>query len=181
MTRTDPQHSAAIDEITQHSRALRWALTGTARFGDAASAVYGTILAASLLIAIDGGPIMIMASIMLTALVFWLAHVHVALLRSVVRRGEHVRWRDARAVFIDEWPLAQASLTPIAPMLLAAFGLLSVADARTIGVSICVVELIAWGAVISRSADLGRRATLLTIGINAAFGLILIVLKFIVH
>jgi len=35
--------------------------------------------------------------------------------------------------------------------------------------------------VISRTAGLGRRATLITVGINAAFGVALIVLKFIVH
>jgi hypothetical protein len=170
-----------IAGVTSESRALRWALAGAARAGDAASAVYGTILAASLLIAVGGSPTAMLATIVVTALVFWIAHVHVELLRTVVRRGEHVSWAHARHALAHEWPLAQAALTPMAPLVLAAVGLVGVPMARTIGVSICLVQLIAWGVVISRTAGLGRRATLITVGINAAFGVALIVLKFIVH
>lgn len=170
-----------IAAVTSQSRALRWALTGTARFGDAASAVYGTILAGSLLIALNDDPTLMLSTIVLTAVVFWIAHVHVELLRSVVRKGEHVGWADVRHALRHEWPLAQAALTPIAPLVIAAFGLINVPTARTIGIAICMVQLVAWGIVISRSADLGRRATAITVGINAAFGTVLIVLKFLVH
>ena len=109
-----------VSSVTAQSRALRWALTGSARYGDGASAVYGTILTASLLIAVTGDAVMVMGTIALTVLVFWLAHVHVAILRRVVRTGEHVDWAAAHAALIEEWPLAQASLTPLAPILLAA-------------------------------------------------------------
>jgi len=170
-----------VSHVTAQSRALRWALTGSARYGDGASAVYGTILTASLLIAIEGGPVMVMGTIALTALVFWLAHVHVAILRRVVRTGEHVRWPAARAALVEEWPLAQASLTPLAPILLAALGVLTLPTARWVGVGICVVELVAWGVAISRLARLGRRGTALTIGINVVLGVALIGLKLIVH
>ncbi|MFM7246761.1 MAG: hypothetical protein ACKO2Y_04725 [Actinomycetota bacterium] len=170
-----------VSRVTAASRPLRWALTGSARWGDGASAVYGTILTASLLIAVGGGPVMVMGSIALTALIFWLAHVHVAILRRVVRTGEHVRWPAARAALVEEWPLAQASLTPLAPILLAALGLLALPTARWIGVGICVVELVAWGVAISRLAHLGRRGTALTIGINVVLGVTLIGLKLVVH
>jgi len=170
-----------VSSVTAQSRALRWALTGSARYGDGASAVYGTILTASLLIAVTGDAVMVMGTIALTVLVFWLAHVHVAILRRVVRTGEHVDWAAARAALIEEWPLAQASLTPLAPILLAALGVLALPTARWIGVGICVVELVAWGVAISRLAGLGRRGTTLTIGINVVLGVALIGLKLLVH
>lgn len=163
------------------SRALRWALTGATSAGDFASAVYGTILAASLLMAISGGPITILLGVVVTAVIFWLAHVHVAILRNVVRSGRHVTWADTRHALREEWPLAQASLSPVAPMLLAAVDILTVEQARWTGIAICVIGLIAWGIVISRVAGLGRRATALTIGINVALGLVLVVLKWLVH
>lgn len=163
------------------SRTLRWALTGATSAGDFASAVYGTILAASLLMAINGGPITILLGVVVTAVIFWLAHVHVAILRNVVRTGRHVTWVDARHALREEWPLAQASLSPVAPMLLAAVDILTVDQARWTGIAICVIGLIAWGIVISRVAGLGRRATALTIGINVALGLVLVVLKWLVH
>lgn len=170
-----------VSSVTAQSRALRWALTGSARYGDGASAVYGTILTASLLIAVPGGAVTMIGTIAATALVFWLAHVHVAILRRVVRTGEHVHWPATRAALIEEWPLAQASLTPLAPILLAALGLLTLPTARWVGVAICVVELAAWGVAISRLAGLGRRGTALTIGINVVLGIALIGLKLLVH
>ena len=178
----DPAHDELdVSSVTAGSRALRWALTGSARYGDGASAVYGTILTASLLIAVGGDAVMVMGTIALTVLVFWLAHVHVAILRRVVRTGEHAHWPAVRASLVEEWPLAQASLTPLAPVLLAALGVLSLPTARWAGVAICVVELVAWGVAISRLARLGRRGTALTIGINVVLGVALIGLKLLVH
>jgi hypothetical protein len=46
---------------------------------------------------------------------------------------------------------------------------------------ICVAELVAWDVAISRLAGLGRRGTVLTIGINVVLGIVLIGLKLIVH
>ncbi len=170
-----------VAAVAQESGPLRWLLTGASPSGDAASAIYGTILAASLLIAIDGGPMQIVLGMVATAVVFWLAHAHVGLIRGVVREQHHVTARDVRATLRQEWPLAQASLSPAAPMLLAWLGLIGVDTARSLGVAICMLGLLAWGIVISRAAGLGRRGTLLTIGINLGLGLVLVVLKYLVH
>ncbi len=160
---------------------LRWLLPGVSPSGDAASAIYGTILAASLLIAIDGGPMQIVLGMVATAVVFWLAHAHVGLIRGVVREQHHVTGDDVRRTLRQEWPLAQASLSPAAPMLLAWLGLVSVDTARLLGVAICLLGLLAWGIVISRAAELGRRGTALTVGINLGLGLVIVILKYLVH
>lgn len=171
----DPLHPAA------DSRVLRWALTGGTSYGDFASAIYGTILAGSLLIAIAGGPLMIIATTLITAVVFWLAHVHVSLVREVVRSREPLTWRATRRALYEEWPLAQASLSPLVPMVLAAADLITVGEARTLGVLICLIGLIAWGIVIARVAHFGRRQTAWMITVNVTLGMALIVLKIIVH
>ena len=51
-----PGEPLDLERETKNSFLLRWALTGASQNGDAASAVYGTILAASILIASAGGP-----------------------------------------------------------------------------------------------------------------------------
>jgi hypothetical protein len=176
-----PGEPLDLDDVARSSVFLRWSLTGASQDGDAASAIYGTILAASILIAAAGGPGVVFLTMITTGIVFWLAHAHVSLLRRVVRQGEHVDRRKIRATLTEEWPLVQASLSPAAPMLLAFFGIIDETLATTIGIGICFVGLVAWGLVIARAAKLSRRQTVIAVGINVALGLLLVVLKSILH
>lgn len=176
-----PGEPLDLSDASKDSLLLRWALTGASRDGDAASAIYGTILAASILIASAGSPGIVFLTMISTGIVFWLAHAHVSLMRSVVRRGEHVDRHKIRATLTEEWPLVQASLSPAAPLLLAVFGVIGETLATEIGIGICFAGLIAWGLVISRAARLSRRQTLIAVGINVALGLLLVVLKTLLH
>jgi hypothetical protein len=176
-----PGEPLDLDAETKNSLLLRWALTGSSQDGDAASAIYGTILAASILIASAGGPGIVFLTMISSGIVFWLAHAHVSIMRGVVRQGEHVDRHKIRATLTEEWPLVQASLSPAAPLLLAVFGIISESLAVEIGIGICFVGLIAWGLVISRAAKLTRRQTTLAVGINVALGLLLVILKTILH
>ncbi len=81
----------------------------------------------------------------------------------------------------EEWPLVQASLTPAAPFLLAAFGLINLGLARWLGVAICFIGLAAWGIVVARAAHLSLRMAALAVGINVSLGLMLVLLKIIVQ
>ena len=170
-----------LDDAAKDSVLLRWALTGASQDGDAASAVYGTILAASILIASAGGAGTVFLTVIGTGIVFWLAHAHVAVMRRVVRHGEHIDAHKIRKVLTEEWPLVQASLSPAAPLILAMLGIIGETTAADIGILICFVGLIAWGIVVARAARLSRRHTTLAVGINVALGLLLIVLKVILH
>ena len=170
-----------LDEASRGSLLLRWALTGASQGGDAATAVYGTILAASLLIAVEGGPGIRLLGIVGTGVVFWLAHAHVTLMRRVVRDGEHVHLPEIRHALTQEWPLVQAGVSPAAPMLLAYLGLIGTERAVEAGLAICLVGLVAWGLVVARAARLTRRQTALAVGVNVALGLMLVALKAIIH
>ena len=185
MSEPEPQPTEPLDlhDHAERSWWLRLMLTGRSEGGDAASAVYGTILAASVLIVAYSSSSALPAflGVVGTGIVFWLAHAHVTIMRRVVRDGQHVDARVIRHALTEEWPLVQASLTPAAPLVLAMFGLIEVWVAVDIGVGLCFLSLIAWGIVVARAADLTRRQTLLAIGINAAFGVLLMVLKVLVH
>lgn len=181
----DPNHMPGealdLDEATRDSRLLRWALTGASAGGDAASAIYGTILAGSVLVAVGGGPGVRLVAVVATGIVFWLAHAHVALMRRVVRRGEHVHVDEVRRALAEEWPLVQAGVTPAAPLVLAWLGVVSTATAVSLGLALCLVGLVAWGIAIARAARLGPRQTAIAVGVNLALGLALVALKAILH
>jgi len=176
-----PGEPLDLDDAVKDSFVLRWALTGASQNGDAASAVYGTILAASILIASAGGPGTVFLTVISTGIVFWLAHAHVALMRRVVRHGEHLDAHKIRKALTEEWPLVQSSLTPAAPMLLAVVGLIDESAAADLGIRIRFAGLIAWGVVVSRAARLSRFHTILAVSINAGLGLLLVLLKVILH
>jgi len=172
-----PDQPLDLQGTVDDSRALRWALTGASRDGDAASAVYGTILAASILIASYGTALEIFISVIGTGLVFWLAHAHVSLMRRVVRRGQTIKTKDVIYTLTEEWPLVQAGLVPAAPMVLAMAGVMSTDNAANLGILICFVGLVAWGIVVARAAELSRRASILAVGVNVGLGLLLVLLK----
>lgn len=172
-----PNQPLDLQGTVDNSRALRWAITGASKDGDAASAVYGTILAASILIASYGTAFEIFISVIGTGLVFWLAHAHVSLMRRVVRRGQTIKTKDVLHTLTEEWPLVQAGLVPAAPMVLAMTGIVSTDNAANLGILICFVGLIAWGIVVARAAELSRRASILAVSVNVGLGLLLVLLK----
>lgn len=176
-----PDQPFDLQDTVDNSTVLRWALTGASQDGDAASAIYGTILAASILIASFGTPLEIFLSVIGTGFVFWLAHAHVSLIRRIVRDGQTIERRDVMLSLTEEWPLVQASLSPAAPMLLAMLGIISAETAANLGILICFIGLIAWGIVVSRAANLSRSASIFAIGVNVGLGLLLVLLKAILH
>ena len=176
-----PGEPLDLEEAARGSLLLRWALTGASEGGDAATAVYGTILAASLLIAVGGGPGIRLLGIIGTGVVFWLAHAHVTLIRRVVRDGEHIHLPEVRHALAQEWPLVQAGVSPAAPMALAYLGLIGTERAVQAGLAICLIGLVAWGLVVARAAGLTRRQTAVAVGVNVALGLALVGLKAILH
>ena len=172
-----PDQPLDLQSAVDDSRALRWAITGASKGGDAASAVYGTILAASILIASYGTAVEIFISVIGTGLVFWLAHAHVSVMRRVVRGGQAVTAKDVRRSLTHEWPLVQSSLMPAAPMVLAMVGVVSTDNAANLGILICFVGLIAWGIVVARAAEFSRRASIFAVSVNVGLGLLLVLLK----
>lgn len=165
----------------ERSTFLRWVLTGATSAGDAGSAVYGTIVAASVLLASGDGALTTILAMLAAGTVFWLAHAHVALIRDLVGGTRTITGAQVAVTLTREWPIVQATFLPAAPLVLAVIGVISLDTSRWIAVGVCLVGLLAWGVVLARTARLSRRYAALVISINVLLGLLIVVLKVLIH
>jgi hypothetical protein len=168
-------------------RRTRWWQPGVYRATerDVAGAIYGLILATSV-IAVSSrykpaGAGVTAVTVIVTATVFWLAHVYAGIL-AVARERRHMPTRgEVRAIIEEEWPLVQAGILPTAILLLGPLGIVADRRAHYAAIAACLVELGAIGLVVARAA--GARGLLAALSglIALSFGVVLIVLKIAVH
>jgi hypothetical protein len=146
--------------------------------------IYGTILALAVLVAgakaYPDHAWKIVALLAVTAIVFWLAHVYAHSLARVVAEDRHLSFAELRRIGRHESSIVEATIPPVAAMLLAVFGLASTRTAAWIAYGLGLAVLIASGLVFARVERLGRLATLVVIGLNVALGLALVGLKLVV-
>jgi hypothetical protein len=149
-----------------------------------AGAIYGTIITAALIAAESQTPVAvseIVATVMVTLLVYWLAHAYADVLAIGIKE-ERVPWmRPARRALGEEWPIVHASFAPLV-VLLATYGLGASKDqAISIALWFTVFLLAGWGVLA------GRRSGLKGIGLVAAAiltgfcGLVIVVMKILLH
>jgi hypothetical protein len=157
------------------------------RFGEAnlAGAIYGTILATAVVATLSEdssiGPWDLLAGVVSTTVVFWLAHAYANLIAARVLGPGNLSWPDARAALVHEWPMMQAALPSIVFLLLAAAGAYDRTTGVTLAIAAGIGALFGWGAAIARRNRLGWPAMLAGGVANASFGLVLVALKAIIH
>jgi hypothetical protein len=157
------------------------------RFGGAnlAGAIYGTILATAVVASLSEdsgvGPWDLLAGVVSSAVVFWLAHAYANLDAARVREPGSLSWGDAWAALVREWPIMQAALPATAFLLLAAAGVYDRTTGVTLAIATGIGALFGWGVVIARRNRLGWSAMLVGGMANASFGLVLVALKAIIH
>ncbi|MBN1529122.1 MAG: hypothetical protein JW895_08680 [Thermoleophilaceae bacterium] len=166
---------------------IRWWQPGIryAAQRDVAGAIYGLILATSVIAVSqqyephNSGVTAV--TVIVTALVFWLAHVYTKVMAVGVREHHTPTWAEVRHVLDEEWPLVQAGLLPTTVLLLGPLGILADDAAQDIAIGVCLMELGLTGLVVARAA--GARGLLVGVSaaISVSFGVIVIVLKTIVH
>lgn len=146
-----------------------------------AGAVYGAILVTSVIAAASAEKGLSLGLLVLTVavtiLVFWLAHVYARALAHSVTAGTRITWPELRGLATHEWPLLQAALPSIAFLVLGWLGLFERPAALWLAVGSGVAMLVAWGFVYARAEGLGPAGTALAVSINAAFGLAVVALK----
>ncbi|WP_251733156.1 hypothetical protein [Frankia sp. R82] len=151
--------------------------------------IYGTVLTSGLIAAQDPktDPLgEIVADVLVTVAVFWLAHGYAhAVARPLgpggamgsPRRG----LRLAESAMVENWPLARASILPLAVMVLVRLAGASVDDAQDAALWTCVVLLTLWGLRAGQAAGLtGRRLVRYTSG-STLLGLVLVLLEIAIH
>ncbi len=151
------------------------------RVGNIAGAVYGTILVTSVIAAASGEeglPLWTMSlTVIVTVVVFWLAHVYSQALAHSVSTGIRITGSELRGLAVHEWPLLQSAILPLLFVVLGAAGLFERATALWLAVGSGVASLVVWGFIYARREGLGPGGTLASVSVNAAFGLAVVALK----
>jgi hypothetical protein len=129
-----------------------------------AAAVYGSILAASLIAVFraehDSAQTTAFA-LLGTMAVFWLAHAWSAILGERIHLGREVGSRRALAIARSEWPLVEAAFAPAAVLVLGWIGVLETKTAENLALGSCIVQLFVWAFAVGRKAYIDWWAALL--------------------
>lgn len=161
-------------------------LTRWIRIGDSAAGVYGTLLTLSVLVGLSlkgVGPGTMTLTVVVSALVFWIAHVHAGLVARWVGAGPGRR-PDRNAVgevMLREAPMIESAVPAVALLVLAWTGAIATTTAVWISLIYGVAALAAWGVLIARRAGLGLVGVTVVAGVNLALGGLIVVLKLLLH
>ncbi|MEU7906523.1 hypothetical protein [Actinoplanes sp. NPDC049118] len=150
---------------------------------DFAGAIYGSMLAGSVVVGAASGadghvppPVELASLLIATGVVFWLAHAYARLVGDRIHRTT-VSWAEVVRVARLEWPLLQATFPPAAAAVVV--GLLGGGD-KAAGWSALLVAIggqIGWATVAARQAGASRSLMFLTALVNLALGSVIVVLK----
>jgi hypothetical protein len=151
-----------------------------------ARAIYGTILVMAVITGLSHDDSVtsaqLIAGVLATTFVFWAAHVYAEVLSNRVEGGSGMPTVASIAMAArGEWPLVEASLLPVISLLLGVVRLVKTDTAVTIAIGVGVVELFAYGILAGRRLELSRAGTIVVGVINGALGLVIVLLKVLVH
>jgi hypothetical protein len=148
-----------------------------------AQAVYGTIVATALIAAVsahDDDPGRIAIVVTVTLLVFWIAHVYAELLGRGLR-NERPSFASVRATMVDELAMVEAPGLSVAILLLGAAGLIGHGLAINLALANGVVQLWLWGVAVARQLGSSWPVAMASGLVNAAFGVVIVILNALVH
>ncbi|HEY7970403.1 MAG TPA: hypothetical protein VID95_10440 [Candidatus Limnocylindrales bacterium] len=147
---------------------------------DDATAIYGSLLVTGMVAVqwrADSVPDAIALTVVVSVVVFWLAHVW----SEIVSRRVRGRITPAEGVAIAraETPMLSAA---VAPALVLAFGPLVATHDQAIAVAlfVCIAELFVWGLIVGRAAHSSPLLTLRVAIVDSLLGLVIVALKVLV-
>jgi len=169
---------------TSAGRARRGLLPAHRSSANVAGATYGLILAASVIGAAGAKPGAaagyVDAYLVVTLLVFYLAHVYSEILARWIRDRHVPAWQGVRAELRAEWPMVAAPLLPIG---ILSLGVLDAVDDRVainVALGACLVQLTAGITYAARRGGANRRQTILSVLVGLSFGIVIVALKMLV-
>jgi hypothetical protein len=145
--------------------------------------VYGTVIVMATIAAGSKGGLsasVLLATMVTTVLVLWIAHVYSAGLEESIQRGRRLDWPEFAGVARHEWSIALAALPPGIPLLLGALGVLESSTAAWLALAAGIVVLGTQGVRYSKVERLSPLATAFTVTLNVALGLAIVLLKVLV-
>lgn len=149
---------------------------GRRRQADFTSAVYGSVVAGTVIVTAGGAtPLALAVMLVVSGIVFWLAHVYALTVANV-----HGGWEFGaiRKGLRKEWPVAFAAIPPaIAALTAAFFDDISPADGAWIALIVAIVEQQVWGYAAARRSGMTGLALVRTITLNVLIGVVVVLLK----
>lgn len=145
---------------------------------DYAGAVYGSMLAASVIAAAtltEPHPrLTLILLLAVTGIVFWAAHVyaHVAGEREA---GRQVTWNQVREVGRHEWPLVEASALPALAVLVSPW--LGAGENAWLALGVAVAQQVTWAALGARRVGASPRQIAAEAAVNLVLGLVIVAAK----
>jgi hypothetical protein len=144
---------------------------------DYTSAVYGSVLAASVIVSAGDArsPVALAVLIVVSGFVFWIAHVYAATVASV-----HGGWHVAaiRTGMQHEWPVAAAAIPPaIAALVCGWVPGISTANGSWAALIVAIAEQQLWGWAAVRRAHLSGAILARTVALNLFMGFVIVALK----
>ncbi|MEV7072371.1 hypothetical protein [Streptomyces sp. NPDC093990] len=148
---------------------------------DYTGGVYGSMLAASVVIgagALGSFPrLELVVLLLLTGVVFWLAHVHAQLFGARLAR-EPLDRRVVIHACREEWPIVKAAVPPAAAVAVSPLLGLDVQGSFWLALSVAVAGQVGWSAAAARRARATWPLVAATASVNLLLGLLIISFKF---
>ncbi|MFJ3670265.1 hypothetical protein ACIPSE_27805 [Streptomyces sp. NPDC090106] len=147
---------------------------------DYTGGVYGSMLAAS--VVIGAGTLgefprtELVVLLLLTGLVFWIAHVHAQLFGARLAHQTLDR-RVVAHVCRDEWPIVKAAVPPAVAVAVSPLLGLDVRGAVWLALAVAVAGQVGWSVAAARRAGASRRLMAATAAVNLLLGLMIISFK----
>ena len=151
---------------------------------DYAGAIYGAIISTALIGALREAGLTsqeMALDVAATMLVFWIAHTWAAIAGERIHLGHGLLAHRMRALGREEWPIVEAGLVPVIPLVLGWIGVVDQDAATWLAIAVGIGQLFLWGFV------LGRRiyhtwlgATLAALG-DGGIGVVIVLLEIWIH
>jgi hypothetical protein len=150
-----------------------------------ADAVYGTILVLAVVAALsrdrNASAGAILGAAAATSIVFWIVHVYAEVINRETSGDTTPFWSLVRQSGWQEWPLVEAALLPMLPLLLGALGVFGRSAAITLSLVVGLGDLWIWGYAAGRAVHHSRLKSVLTGAGAVALGVVMVLLKNLVH
>jgi hypothetical protein len=167
------------------SAAEQWRPRIVRTTGSVTEGIYGLILATSVIAvsreydASNAG--LIGVSVLVTGLVFWLAHVYARVLARSIAHQRMLNRSEVREVLRHDWPLVEVTVPLVVILALGALDVVPDRAAILAATFAALVELAAAGAYAARMSGAGVRGTVVSAVIAVTLGSAVVVLKALVH
>ncbi|MFC4606244.1 hypothetical protein ACFO9E_00140 [Streptomyces maoxianensis] len=147
---------------------------------DYAGAVYGSLLAASVIASAstvgEFPRFETVVFLLVTGLVFWAAHVY-ARLAGERSADRPVDWAEARRVGLKEWSIVEAAVLPAAAVALSPLFGLGLTATGWLALGVAVAQQVAWAYMGALHALASRRQAAVEAVVNLLLGLVIVAAK----